>query len=182
MSLPSSPPHPLASMSVKQIQYLPCRRSLSHSRKVGPAVAYQPTVVAMPPLTLPPLQGPSTVCILQAALQGHSPAAVVDRVRSPHHAARPKQLATSAASQPQLSQRKPQLNWVSERLASGESTVLSYRDGIFVGSFLSIFCFFCVGFSCSSFCFSGGFLCFLHPFLWRLDSHCFKFVSRFPFA
>ena len=142
MSLPSSPPHPLASMSVKQIQYLPCRRSLSHSRKVGPAVAYQPTVVAMPPLTLPPLQGPSTVCILQAALQGHSPAAVVDRVRSPHHAARPKQLATSAASQPQLSQRKPQLNWVSERLASGESTVLSYRVGIFVGSFLSIFCFF----------------------------------------
>ena len=62
MSLPSSPPHPLASMSVKQIQYLPCRRSLSHSRKVGPAVAYQPTVVAMPPLTLPPLQGPQAQC------------------------------------------------------------------------------------------------------------------------
>ena len=128
-------------MSVKQTLYLPCRRSLRHSRKVGPAVAYQPKVVPIPPLTLPPLQGPSAVCVLQAALQGHSPAAVVDRLRSPHHAGRPKQLATSAASQPQLSQRRPQLNCVSERLASGESTVLSYRVGIFVGSFLSIFCF-----------------------------------------
>ena len=84
----------------------------------------------------------STVCVLQAALQGHSPAAVVDRLRSPQRAARPKQLATSAASQPQLSQRRPQLNCVSERLASGESTVLSYRVGIFVGSSLSVFCFF----------------------------------------
>ena len=65
----SRPTLPLAAMSVKQIQHLPCRRSLRHNRKVGPAVAYQPTVVTIPPLTLPLLQGPTAVHVLQAALQ-----------------------------------------------------------------------------------------------------------------
>ena len=61
----SRPTLPLATMSVKQIPYRPCRRSLRHSREVGPAVAYLPTVVTYLPMTLPPLQSPSEVCVLR---------------------------------------------------------------------------------------------------------------------
>ena len=51
-----------------------CRRSRRHSRIVVPAVAYHPTVVSIPPLTLPPLQGMPPVVVQQAALLRHSPA------------------------------------------------------------------------------------------------------------
>ena len=98
----------LPTMSVKQTPYLPCRRSLRHSRKVGPAVAYLPKVVTTPPLTLPPLQSPSAVCVLQAVLQRHSPNAAVVRLEHLHRAARPSQSARSAAEQLQFSRRKLQ--------------------------------------------------------------------------
>ena len=94
-------------MSVKQAPYLPCRRSLRHSRKVGPAVAYQPKVEPIiPPLTLPPLQDLSAVCVLQTVLQRHSPDAAVVRLEHLHRAALPSQSAPSAAEQLQFSRKK----------------------------------------------------------------------------
>ena len=125
---PRPAPTPLI-MSVKRTPYLPCRRSLRHSRKVGPAVAYQPKVVPIPPLTLPPLQGPSAVCVLQAALQRHSPGAAVVRLEHLHRAARPSQSARSAAEQLHFSRRKLQQSetLVSRRFARGESLMLSHR-------------------------------------------------------
>ena len=95
-------------VSVKQTLHLPCRRSLRPSREVGPGVAYQPKVVPIPPLTLPPLQGPSAVCVLQAVLQRHSPGAAGVRLKHLHRAARPSQSARSAAEQLQFSRRKLQ--------------------------------------------------------------------------
>ena len=83
------------------------------------------------------------------------------------------EIAPSATRQPRLKQRRHQRNCVPKRLASGESLVLSYRAGIFVGSFfrflLRLYRFLPIH-SFVSFPRSPVYI--QHPFLWRLESHC----------
>ena len=54
---------------------------------MGLAVAYLPKKATFPLLTLPPLQGPSAVCVFLAVLQRQSPNAAVVRLDYLHRAA-----------------------------------------------------------------------------------------------